>query len=74
MVAISKLGKLAPMKVLVSELNQFQRHLFQFLNFQGAAILNNCDCFKNKSLKTIWPIIACDKKINIIQDGGAQVI
>lgn len=26
MVAISKLCKLAPMKVLVSELNQFQRH------------------------------------------------
>jgi len=28
MVAVSKLCKLAPMKVLVSELNQFQRCLF----------------------------------------------
>ena len=31
------------MEWFVSEINQFQKRLFWFLNFLGAAILNICD-------------------------------
>ena len=66
------------MESFVSEINEFQKRLFWFLNFLGAAILNNCDvswwpyCFKTKAL------CANAKEqplhIKIIQDGGAQEI
>ena len=44
------------MKAIVSQINEFQKHLFWFSNFPGAAILNNWDvpwlpyCFKRKAL------------------------
>ena len=66
------------MESFVSEINEFQKRLFWFSNFPGAAILNNCDvswlpyCFKTKAL------CANTKEqplyVTIIQDGGAQEI
>ena len=66
------------MESFVSEINEFQKRLFWFSNFPGAAILNNCDvswlpyCFKTKVLcantkEQPW-------EVTIIQDGGAQEI
>ena len=66
------------MEWFVSEINEFQKRVFWFLNFQGAAILNNCDvlwllfciCTKSFCFKTIgqpW-------HVTIIQDGGAREI
>ena len=56
------------------EKNEFQNRVFLFLNFLGAAILNNCEvkwlpfCYKTKALCLITK--GQPRHVTIIQDGG----